>query len=64
MENTTTKATLEKLEKDTMLKLQQLHQSNTTSVKTLTKIMDDGHKEFQTKMERNLAYAEMRSAYG
>ena len=46
MENTTTKATLEKLEKDTMLKLQQLHQSNTTSVKTLTKIMDDGQKEF------------------
>ena len=63
MENTT-KAILEKLEKDTLVKVQQLHQSNTTSVETLTKIMDDGQKEFQAKMGRTMTYAEMRAAYG
>ena len=64
MDNTTTKSTLEKLEKDALVKVQQLHQSNTTSVETLTKIMDDGQKEFQAKMGRTMTYAEMRAAYG
>lgn len=64
MDNTTTKATLEKLEKDALVKVQQLHQSNTTSIETLTKIMDDGQKEFQAKMGRTMTYAEMRAAYG
>jgi hypothetical protein len=64
MDNSKTKSTLEKLEKDTLVKVQLLHQSNTTSIETLTKIMDDGQKVFQAKMGRTMTYAEMRSAYG
>lgn len=55
---------MSKLEKEGMQKVQNLHQTNSCNIDTLTQIMKEGEEEFKQKIGRNMTYAEMRRMYG
>jgi len=55
---------MKKLEKEGMQKVQQLHDTNTCNMDTLTQIMKEGEEEFKQKTGRNMTYSEMRRMYG
>jgi hypothetical protein len=55
---------MKKLEKEGMEKVQNLHNTNTCNMDTLTQIMKEGEEEFKQKTGRNMTYSEMRRMYG
>jgi len=55
---------MSKLEKEGMQKVQNLHQTNSCNIDTLTQIMKEGEEEFKKKTGRNMTYSEMRRMYG
>jgi ribosomal protein L16 Arg81 hydroxylase len=55
---------MKKLEKEGMHKVQNLHNTNTCNMDTLTQIMKEGEEEFKQKTGRNMTYSEMRRMYG
>jgi hypothetical protein len=55
---------MSKLEKEGMQKVQNLHQTNSCNIDTLTQIMKEGEEEFKQKTGRNMTYSEMRRMYG
>ena len=55
---------MKKLEKEGMQKVQNLHQTNSCNIDTLTQIMKEGEEEFKQKTGRNMTYSEMRRMYG
>jgi len=55
---------MKKLEKEGMEKVQNLHNTNTCNIDTLTQIMKEGEEEFKQKTGRNMTYSEMRRMYG
>lgn len=55
---------MSKLEKEGMEKVQNLHNTNTCNMDTLTQIMKEGEEEFKQKTGRNMTYSEMRRMYG
>jgi hypothetical protein len=55
---------MKKLEKEGMQKVQNLHNTNTCNMDTLTQIMKEGEEEFKQKTGRNMTYSEMRRMYG
>ena len=55
---------MKKLEKEGMDKVQNLHNTNTCNMDTLTQIMKEGEEEFKQKTGRNMTYSEMRRMYG
>jgi hypothetical protein len=55
---------MKKLEKEGMQKVQNLHNTNTCNIETLTQIMKEGEEEFKEKTGRNMTYSEMRRMYG
>ena len=55
---------MKKLEKEGMEKVQNLHNTNTCNMDTLTQIMKEGEQEFKQKTGRNMTYSEMRRMYG
>ncbi len=55
---------MSKLEKEGMKKVQNLHNTNTCNMDTLTQIMKEGEEEFKQKTGRNMTYSEMRRMYG
>jgi hypothetical protein len=55
---------MKKLEKEGMEKVQNLHNTNTCNMDTLTQIMKEGEEEFKEKTGRNMTYSEMRRMYG
>ena len=58
------KELMKKLEKEGMEKVQNLHNTNTCNMDTLTQIMKEGEEEFKQKTGRNMTYSEMRRMYG
>jgi hypothetical protein len=55
---------MKKLEKEGMEKVQNLHNTNTCNMDTLTQIMKEGEEEFKQNTGRNMTYSEMRRMYG
>jgi len=55
---------MKKLEKEGMEKVQNLHNTNTCNMDTLTHIMKEGEEEFKQNTGRSMTYSEMRRMYG
>jgi hypothetical protein len=55
---------MSKLEKEGMQKVQNLHNTNSCNMDTLTQIMKEGEEQFKQKTGRNMTYSEMRRMYG
>jgi hypothetical protein len=55
---------MKKLEKEGMEKVQNLHNTNTCNMDTLTQIMKEGEEEFKQNTGRSMTYSEMRRMYG
>jgi hypothetical protein len=55
---------MKKLEKEGMEKVQNLHNTNTCNMDTLTQVMKEGEEEFKKNTGRTMTYSEMRRMYG